>query len=210
MTVTWRKGELHRLWPHAIAALIDGMEETKGVLKEYAITNKPRLIQFLATISEETGAGTRLEEDLRYSGPRLWELFGKHHFHSLQDAVNVAHQGAQAIADRIYGHRMGNRPGTHDGYDFRGRGLMQLTGRSNYETVAKITGVDYLTHPEWLSDPNHCLQAAAAFWQQAGVNTIADTGNTTSVTRRVNGGLINLQARLTWVAVWSHAAFETK
>lgn len=208
MTLTWRAGELRRLWPHAPTSLVDGMEATKAVLAKYAITTKPRLVQFLATISEETGAGMRLEEDLRYSGPRLWALFGHHHFHDLADAISVAHQGPRAIADRIYGGRMSNRPGTHDGYDFRGRGLMQLTGRANYEAVSKVAGIDFLAHPEWLSAPEHCLEAAAAWWQHAGVNAIADTGNTTAVTRRVNGGLIGLEARLTWVATWSHAAFD--
>lgn len=208
MSVTWRQGELRRLWPHAPSELIEGMERTKRVLVQYEINTKVRLIQFMATISEETGAGMRLDEDLRYSGARLWELFGKHHFHSLIDAVTVAHQGAMAIADRIYGGRMGNKPGTHDGYNFHGRGLMQLTGRENYEVVSKASGLDFLGHPEWLSSPDHCLLAAAAFWKYDKVNQVADTGSTSAVTRRVNGGLINLSARLTWVAIWTHAGFE--
>lgn len=203
MALTWQPADLRRLWPHAPQALVDGINAAKDtVLPKYDITTQPRICEFMGVNSEETGGGVRLDEDLRYSGPRLWTLFGRHQFASLDDAIAVAAHGAVAIADRIYGNRMGNRPGTDDGYAFRGQGLIQLTGRGNATNVAAWTGIDYVNHPEWLMDPAHCLEAAAAYWKHAGCNELADTGSVAAVTRRVNGGLINIQARVEWFNTW--------
>lgn len=98
---------------------------------------------------------------------------------------------------------MGNTPEADgDGQKYRGRGLIQITGHDNYERCGEALGLDLLSQPELLELPQHAATSAAWFWQQAGLNPLADRGEFNAITRKINGGLNGLADRL---ALWAKA-----
>lgn len=195
---------LDRRWPRAAHSLIDGIAfaAAAGVLARYEINTPLRLAHFLAQISEETGGGTAIEENLHYSAERAHQVWPSR-FPTAAAAAPYAHN-PRLLADNVYGGRMGNRAGTDDGWNYRGRGLIQLTGKELYREIGAICGLDLVGHPELASDPSHCLEVAAAYWKKAGVNAFADRDDLRGETQRVNGGLINLAARQGWLTAWKH------
>lgn len=99
--------------------------------------------------------------------------------------------------------RLGNTPEADgDGQKYCGRGLIQITGRNNYKRCGEALGLDLLNYPELLEQPEHAASSAAWFWHQAGLNTLADKGEFSRVTRRINGGLNGLEDRL---KLWAKA-----
>lgn len=101
----------------------------------------------------------------------------------------------QALAERVYGGRMGNAsPG--DGWKYRGRGLKQLTGKTNYMAYAKAAGIDCVSNPDLLLQPEHAADSAAWFWSSNGCSALADKGDVRGLTQRINGGLNGLEERL--------------
>jgi putative chitinase len=192
---------LNRRWPHAQHSLVDGMTRTSGdAFIKFGLLTAAEIADFMAQISEETGGGTELEENLNYSAPRLHAVWPAR-FPSVASAAPFAHN-PRALADRVYNGRMGNAPGSDDGWNFRGRGGIQVTGRTNYAMLATLTALPLLTAPELMNDPVHFVACACAFWQHAGLNKLADSGNFRAETLRVNGGLTNFAARQTWRKVW--------
>ncbi|MGP5481154.1 glycoside hydrolase family 19 protein, partial [Pseudomonas helleri] len=100
----------------------------------------------------------------------------------------------EQIANNVYAGRMGNSaPG--DGWKYRGRGLIQLTGKTNYRRCGEALGLDLLTQPELLEKPQHACMAAAWFWGSNGLNSLADKGDIETITQRINGGLTGLADR---------------
>ena len=104
----------------------------------------------------------------------------------------------EKLANFVYGGRMGNvNPG--DGYKFRGRGYIQLTGRETYREVGKIAGLDLENDPELASKPENAIRIACAFWTWKKINPTCDTGDFTAVTKKINGGTNGLTDRLDWL-----------
>ncbi len=134
-----------------IAALLDGAD----VLQRHSITTPVRMAQFLANVCAETGGLTIIRENMNYSAARIKAVWPNR-----PEAVKFA-GNPQGLASCVYGGRMGNRPGSDDGWNFRGCGAMQTTGRENFEKVGKILGLDLGNHPELLEDPKNSLIAAA-------------------------------------------------
>jgi len=163
-------------------------------MRRRGITTKPRAAAFLATVLHETGGFRRLTESLDYSPEglmRTWpSRFDADEARRLGRGVGKA-ADQRGIAEKVYSGRLGNIvPG--DGFLFRGRGLIQLTGRANYERAAAA-----LAHPldeflRWIITPDGAAETAAWWWQDAGCNELADTGDIKAVRRRVNGGLNGL------------------
>ena len=150
----------------------------------------------------ESKAFTRLTENLNYKPARLLAIFPKK-FSSLEDAHAVVGGGQVAIAERIYGNRkaLGNvLPG--DGFRYRGRGIVQLTGRSNYRSAGHAIGVDLETSPERAADLDVAVKAALWFWQSKGIVGPAREGDVAKVTRLINGGTIGLAERSKEYGVW--------
>jgi putative chitinase len=176
---------------------------SEAVLVKYGITTPIELADFMAQGSEETGGGWEVEEDLNYSAISLCQVWPSR-FPSYAHAAPFAHN-PRALANAVYGDRYGNRPGTADGWNFRGRGFIQLTFRAWYEKLGVATGLDLLGDPGLVNDPEHFLEIGAAFWKLDGVNRFADRGDFRGETLRLNGGYTNMAARLQWRAIWRGA-----
>lgn len=194
---------LAKLWPHAAPALRSGIASSSAVvLPKYGIQTLVDLTDFLAQDSEETAGGIALVENLRYSAERLMVVWPSR-FPTLESAQPYAYN-QQVLANFVYGGRGGNT-GPNDGWNFRGRGLIQITFRDNYQKIADATGLDLINHPELLIDPLHALECACAYWQTAGISAIANSGDFTRETIKINGGTTNMAARLAWKKLWTGA-----
>jgi putative chitinase len=145
---------------------------------------------FLGQILHESAGLTQFTENLQYSAERLCAVWPKR-FPTLQEARPYAYN-PEALANRVYGGRMGN-VALGDGWKYRGRTPIQLTGKDGYRHVGDLMGVDLVSNPEQLSQPDNALQAAIHWWE----DRIPDSmiGDPEKVTERVNGGLIGLVDR---------------
>ena len=167
--------------------------ELSEILKTRTIS-KPQLCHLLANCDHESQKWTKYSESLNYSAKRLLVVFPKR-FSDIADANNVVKGGVVAIADRIYGGRMGNRKGTSDGYDFRGSGPLMITGRSNF-TLFDATVTDNVTDNPDLLRTKYKLSTAFWFfdvnkiWVKA---TGEDKNSITTVRKAINGGTIGLK-----------------
>lgn len=204
MSLSLSERLLDHLWPHAPHSLVDGMARTsESVFSRYGFTNFVEIADFLAQGSEETGAGSTIEENLNYSAARLVEVWPRR-FRSLSEAAPFAHN-PRLLADSVYGGRYGNLPGGDDGWLFRGRGFIQVTFRGWYQKLSAATGLDLVANPDLVNAPEHFLEIGAAFWKIDGINAFADVGDFRGETLRLNGGYTNYATRLHWRAVWRNA-----
>ncbi|MCE9523142.1 MAG: peptidoglycan-binding protein, partial [Alphaproteobacteria bacterium] len=151
---------------------------------------------FLAQLGHESNGLTHREENLNYSATRLMEIWPSR-FPTL-DIAKQYDRDPEKLANFVYGGRMGN-VNTGDGYRFRGRGYIQLTGRDAYRDVGKIAGLDLETHPELAASPEHAVKIACAFWTWKKINPACDVGDFTAVTKKINGGTNGLDDRLEWL-----------
>ena len=164
---------------------------------KFNITTPLRLAHFLAQCGHESGGFKSVSENLNYSVDGLKRIFGKYFPGNL--AESYARQ-PEKIASRVYGSRMGNGDeSTGEGYKFRGRGYIQLTGKSNYTNFAKFIGEDTIANPDLVAT-KYPLASAAFFFDSNKLWSICDKGadeaTVTAVTKRVNGGTIGLADRL--------------
>ena len=157
--------------------------------------NMPRMgrrarAHFVAQVLHESGGLGRLVENLNYSAERLCAVWPRRFPNP--DRARPYARNPEGLANYVYAGRMGNtEPG--DGWRYRGRGLIQITGRSNYELIAELTGIDVVTTPDLLTEPNAALLSALAWWGESLPE--ADDMSVEQVTRVVNGGLNGLDER---------------
>ena len=152
-----------------------------------------RRAAFLAQVLVESGELQHCDEALNYSAARL-RMVWPQHFPNDEVAMRYAHN-PQALANRVYANRMGNgNEDSGDGWRYRGRGLIQMTGRDNYAVIARDTGLDVLAEPDLLLEPDGAARSAAWFWSVKGLNALADAADGPhadsefdQITRRVNG-----------------------
>ncbi|MFC0305205.1 glycoside hydrolase family 19 protein [Rhizorhabdus histidinilytica] len=158
-------------------------------LPAYGLTDsRERLAWALAETANETGGYTRFEENLNYSAGALVRTW-PNRFNAAK-AARFARQ-PEAIANEVYGGRMGNdQPG--DGWAYRGRGMLQLTGKANYLLFDKRLGIGLDTHPEIAAVPALSLLIACEFYRANGVLAKVDAGDLAGARRITNGGLIGL------------------
>lgn len=164
---------------------------------KFDINTTLRLAHFLAQCSHESGGFKATQENLNYSADGLNKTFPKYFPNNLADSY--ARQ-PEKIASRIYANRMGNGDeASKDGYNYRGRGYIQLTGKDNYSAFNKSVDDDVLNNPDLVSE-KYTLLSAAWFWNSRSLNTLADQGSTdavvTEITKKVNGGTIGLDDRI--------------
>jgi putative chitinase len=198
---------LYNLWPNGderVPGLRDGIAASApAVFAKYGINSPLLLAHVMAQISHECGAGHEVIENLNYSATRIRQVWPGR-FSSISAAEPYAFN-PQKLANKVYNGRMGNKTGSDDGWNFRGRGGSQTTGREGYERVAKQTGLDVVNHPEILIDPAHFLECAVSDFVNCGCLPFAAADNLTGVTKALNGGLIGLPERKAWLNRWKAA-----
>lgn len=156
----------------------------------YQISTPPRIQMFMAQISHESMRFTHLEESFAYRPGRLFQIFPTH-FADIHDAMAVSARGHVAVANRLYGGRLGNGDEeSGDGWRYRGRGLIQITGKDEYLAMSKDLGLDFIANPDALTSPLYGALSAARYWQRAGCNEEADAGNFDHVSDLINRGRI--------------------
>jgi len=185
---------LSNLKGHVPDSVID---QIPNIQEKFGINTSLRLAHFLAQAGHESGGFKITAENLNYSAKGLQGIFKK--YFPSESLANDYAKKPQKIANRVYSGRMGNgNEASGDGYKFRGRGYIQLTGRDNYTAFGKSIGVAIEENPD-LVGTQYALASAAWFWQKNKLNEIADGGATddvvTKITKKVNGGVIGLDAR---------------
>ena len=165
---------------------------------KFGINTPLRLAHFLAQCGHESGGFRATQENLNYSAKGLMGIFKKY-FPTLALA-QAYERKPEKIANRVYGGRMGNGPeSSGEGYKFRGRGYIQLTGKENYTAFGKSIGEDMTVNQDKVAGP-YALLSAAWFFSKNGLHRIADEGSSdavvTKITKRVNGGTIGLADRI--------------
>jgi putative chitinase len=176
------------------------LEQMPDVMEQFNIDTPLRVAHFLAQCAHESGNFRLVQENLNYSAQGLVNIFPRH-FRTIAEATPFARQ-PERIANRVYANRIGNgAESSGDGWRFRGRGYIQLTGRANYTAFNRFVPDDVIQTPELVAT-KYPLLSAAWFWHTRNLNAIADTGSTdavvTRVTRVVNGGTHGLQDRLNY------------
>ena len=187
--------KLEKLKGHIPDAVIQMIPETAA---KFSINTPLRLAHFLAQCGHESGGFKATSENLNYSAKGLNGIFKKY-FPTLDSALPYERK-PEKIANKVYANRMANgTEASGDGYKFRGRGYIQLTGKDNYTQFGKAIGEDILSNPDVVSG-KYALLSAAWFWSKNGLNNLSDGGSTdavvTSITKRVNGGTIGLADRI--------------
>ena len=187
--------KLDKLKGHVPQVVIDSIPE---VASKFGINTPLRVAHFLAQCGHESGGFKVTSENLNYSAKGLAGIFKK--YFPTEAAAAPYARNPQKIASKVYGGRMGNGPeSTGEGYKFRGRGYIQLTGKENYTAFGKSIGEDMVANPDKVAS-QYALLSAAWFFSKNGLHKMADEGASdlvvTKITKRVNGGTIGLPDRI--------------
>ena len=157
----------------------------KTLLEKNNINTKQRKANFLAQLDYESGFKP-IAENMNYSANRLLQVFKKYFTATL--AKQYANKPV-AIGSRVYANRMGNGDEkSQDGYKYRGRGFIQLSGKNNYSALSKAKGIDYVTNPDLLLTEADSMIAALWFWNVNNINKYVDIGDTDGVSDLINIG----------------------
>ena len=173
-------------------------EALAQLLPDYDINTPQRIAAFVAQCAHESGEFMKIKENLNYKAASLRALFSKY-FPNDELAMAYASKPnkQEAIANRIYASRMGNGDEkSGDGYRYCGRGLIQLTGKSNYQNFADSLEMDVEDVPEYLATFEGAAQSACWFWESNNLNRFADKGDIKGLTKAINGGYIGLEDRI--------------
>ena len=201
---------------HIIAAGVKQATAEKWVdavvaaCQEFNIDTPQRIAGFLSQCAHESGGFERLQENLNYSAdgmagiwPKRFAVLGPDKKPVKKDGKNqpnkfalALHRKPEMIANVVYSGRKGNGPTeSGEGWKYRGRGLKQLTGKTNHSNCSKGLGVDLVDNPDLLLEPIYAARSAAWFWSTNKCNVFADAGDIEGLTKRINGGLIGIDDR---------------
>lgn len=182
---------------HINPELVDVFNET---FERWGITTVRQKAGFIGQCGHECGNFKILEENLNYRAATLLKLFPrtpKRAWGFTPEEAAAYERQPRKIANRIYGNRMGNRDeASGDGWRFRGSGWLQLTGHSNFFHASKALGEDFVANPELVRTPKYAALTAGWFWSTHKCNELAESGDWTALTRRINGGTIGLEDRV--------------
>lgn len=171
---------------------VDPLNET---FQRFSILTPRQQAAFLGQCGHECGNFRVLEENLNYRAETLMKIWPRR-FPTLEIANQYA-KNPKKIANKVYADRMGNRDeASGDGYRFRGRGCIQLTGSANYFHAGKALGVDFIMEPDLVATPQYAALTAGFFWNTQKLNAIAESGNNLALTKKINGGTIGLNDRI--------------
>lgn len=177
---------------HISAEWVEPLNDT---FLKFGIDTPKRQAAFIAQCGHESGGFKLLSENLNYRAETLCKLWPKR-FPTLEFAKQFE-KNPRKIANSVYANRMGNRDeASGDGYRFRGRGCIQLTGHSGYYHAGQALGVDFVMNPDLVATPKYAVLTAGWFWSTHGCNELADAANWTGLTKRINGGTIGLNERI--------------
>ena len=175
--------------------------ELEGVCTKYKIVTPARLAHFLAQCDYESGHFTHVSENLSYSLEALLRVFPK--YFNIGNVESYVHKPVE-IAARVYANRMGNwDEASHEGWLYRGRGYIQLTGKDNYAAFDATVNDNLILNPDMVGT-KYALESAAWFWNKNGLNALADKDDVTAVTKRINGGTIGLDDRIKHTNEFKH------
>ena len=177
---------------HISADWVDPLNET---FERFGIVTHNQQAMFIGQCSHECGNFRLLEENLNYKAATLMKLWPRR-FPTLEKA-NEYSGNPKKIANSVYSSRMGNRDeNSGDGFRFRGRGIIQLTGHSSYFHCGKALGVDFVANPDLVSSPKYAALSGGWFWSTHNLNSPADALDYVKVTKIINGGQIGLDDRI--------------
>lgn len=177
---------------HINPSLADVFNET---FDRWGIKTTRQQAGFIGQCGHESGNFRVLEENLNYAAERLMKIWPKR-FPSLEVAQPY-HRNPRKIANKVYANRMGNRDeASDDGWRFRGSGWVQLTGHDNFYHFSKAMGEDFVMKPDLIRTPQYAALSAGWFWSTHKCNEIAEAGDWTALTKRINGGTIGLEDRV--------------
>jgi putative chitinase len=204
---------MNRMWPHGdvkIPGLRAGIAASSArVFAKYGIASVLDVTHIMTQMSHECGAGHDVVENLSYSATRMPQVWPSR-FPSVASALPYANN-PKKLANKVYNGRMGNRVGSDDGYDFRGRGGPQTTGREGYERLVAKTGRDVVNNPDMVNEPDFFLECMVADFINCGCLPYCAAkpglpdGDIRGVTHHLNGGYIGLSQRQAWFAKWKAA-----
>lgn len=165
------------------------------ICPEYEIDTPRRLAAFIAQCAHESAGFKFLRENLNYKAQSLMKTWPQR-FPTMEIAKQYANN-PEKIANKVYANRMGNRDeASGDGWRYLGRGLIQLTGKENYQWFAASLEMDVEDLPEYMSTFEGAVQSACFFWENTGLNKEADAGDIKTMTKKINGGYIGLEDRV--------------
>lgn len=163
----------------------------------FQINTVNRLAAFLAQTAHESGMYTAHLENLNYSSDSLQKVFGK--YFPTKALADAYARNPEKIANRVYANRMGNGDEhSGDGWRYRGRGWLQITGHDNVAAFAKTINVPIADAVAYLETPEGGFMGAGWFWSTNGLNALADKGDIVSISKRVNGGTNGLEERVAY------------
>ena len=181
-----------KITPMKAEEWIDAINET---FERFDISTPERQACFLGQCAHESGGFATLKENLNYSAEGLTKVWPKR-FPSLAVAQPY-HRNPEKIANKVYADRMGNGDeASGEGFKYRGRGLIQLTGKDNYKACGDALGVDLVDDPDLVATPMYAALSAGWFWDKNHLNNFADANDMTGLTKRINGGTHGLDDRV--------------
>jgi putative chitinase len=182
---------------HIGAEWVDALNET---FERFQIDTPMRQASFIGQCGHECANFRVLEENLNYRAATLLKLFPRtprRAWGFTPEEAAAYERQPKKIANRIYGNRMNNRDeASGDGFRFRGRGCIQLTGSANYHHAGKALGVDFIMEPDLVATPKYAAMTAGWFWNTHKINQFADVQDWVTMTKRINGGTIGLDDRI--------------
>jgi putative chitinase len=205
---------MHYMWPSGdakVQELADSIvAAAPTVFAKYGLDSDLVIAHAMAQFSHECGAGNEMVENINYTANRACAVWPSR-FSSEADVY--AKVGSFAgdpdfrtkLIDDVYGGRMGNRPGTHDGSRFIGRGLSQVTGREGYEKLGEKVALDLVNNPDLVVAPANALECGVADFIICGCLPFAQVDDVQGVTKHLNGGFIGLSERMAWLTRWKIA-----
>lgn len=175
---------------------VDPLNET---FERFNIATPQQRAAFIGQCAHESGNFRVLEENLNYRAATLLKLFPRtprRAWGFTPEEAAAYEKQPKKIANRIYGNRMNNRDeASGDGWRFRGRGILQLTGSANYFHAGQGLGVDFIMEPDLVATPQYAALTAGWFWDTQKLNALAEAGNWLALTKKINGGTIGMEDR---------------
>lgn len=198
--------QLTFILPNSAGRASDWLDPINNAMNEWGVHSAKDQAMFLAQIMYESNGLQRVEENLCYSATGLASVWPSRFGTFGVDgkirpgipngrAILIAHN-SQLIGNAVYADRMGNGDeNSGDGYKYRGRGLIQITGKANYQLIGNLLKLDLVGNPDQLKLPGYAARSAGAYWSHNGLSVAAETGDVAMVTRKINGGEEGLPGR---------------